>query len=210
MSKVKYTNKNIYFFKPLIYLIVILSSYKFITIINMIKEDHIFNPLLIVHMVLILLSFIYLNNPDIFNIKNRKKHKEFLSKAKKINGKILKVHQKKFNGLNIRNFEFEYTSTITKKSIKLFSKQLAYEYSQLDDNTFVDCEVYEVKLDDLSYNMESSIFTPYTIYKEKKGNKILVYVDKVNIPITLFDRMDFDAYFTGVTLLIVILTSIII
>ena len=183
MSKVKYTNKNIYFFKPLIYLIVILSSYKFITIINMIKEDHIFNPLLIVHMVLILLSFIYLNNPDIFNIKNRKKHKEFLSKAKKINGKILKVHQKKFNGLNIRNFEFEYTSTITKKSIKLFSKQLAYEYS---------------------------IFTPYTIYKEKKGNKILVYVDKVNIPITLFDRMDFDAYFTGVTLLIVILTSIII
>ncbi len=195
MKKIKYNIDYDLFYKPILGLVLVLSSIKLVNYTTLLKKDGIFNYLLILHILLIILCDLVISFPYLFQFTNKKTDKLFNKLANKCNGKIVKVHHK--NGYT--NLEIKYYSKILKKYITFFSKQIKYNLPDVDD-TEVKCEVYELEENKLPIKLGSSVLTKYS-FITNKNKKIIVVADKMDNFLSFFDRY-FD-YILFISILII-------
>jgi hypothetical protein len=202
MRKIKYSIDYDSIYKPIIGLILVLSSVKLGTYISILKKDGIFNYLLILHIILIILSALFISFPYLFKYSNIKKNKIFRNLGNKCNGKIVRVHHKEFGGRHFTNLEISYYSKIFKKNMSFFSKQVKYNLVDLEEKP--KCIVYEVEEDKLPFEIGSSVLTRYSFISQKK-KKVVVFADMLE-----YDLRPWDKYFSYIVFGGIILIEIII
>lgn len=201
MNKIKYNVDYDWAFKPILGLVLVLSSIKMVNYMSLLVRDGNFNILLVLHIVLILVCDFVLCFPHLLKVTSNRKHKIFLKLANKCNGKIIKAHHNSINSHNYTNLEIKYTSKILKKQVNFFSKQVRYNMSNYDKPC--DCEIYEIEEDKLPFSLGSSILTKYS-FVAVKNKKIVVYADKMDYKLTFWDK-----YFSYIVFFSIIIIEII-
>ena len=201
MNKIKYNVDYDWAFKPILGLILVLSSIKMVNYMSLLVKDGEFNILLVLHISLIIICDLVLCFPFILKVNSRKKHKIFLKLANKCNGKIINVHHNTVNSHNYTNLEVKYNSKILKKPVNFFSKQIRYNMSNY--NKPCDCEIYEIEEDKLPFSLGSSILTKYS-FVAHKNKKIIIYTDKMDYKLSFWDK-----YFSYIVFFSIIIIEII-